>query len=405
MAYTKTEWKARQGTNLNKFTKSQETAESVILTNTPDSVTEPGTPFTAENMNKIERGIEEAHEGIAAEVRDREAVDKALLKEISAELRELEAAVEAEEQAREEAVEHLRELINALSPESLENLPELLAGLENLPGRVEGLLAALDNKADKTVLQNTAAGIYTRIEKVADTVATKKRYATLVIGTALAGYTENDVDYLFTGTSKILQEAHDALPDGGGEIVILDGTCNLDGPVVISKDNVTIRGMGDSTVLNGTVRLDALIYTTGGNCKILDLKIMNDPDISVTNGIYVEGRSCTVDGCTIANSIADGSNYICYGVGLGEGADNCTIRNNTIANRADLAPKNAAAFFIDPAAQNCTLLGNDVRAVIAAKGAVWSNGAAVSGKPPAGSSITAGVFGPDDSNVCGFTLM
>ena len=61
MAYTKTEWKARQGVNLNKFTKSRETEESVILTNTPDSITQPGTPFTADNMNKIEQGIADAH--------------------------------------------------------------------------------------------------------------------------------------------------------------------------------------------------------------------------------------------------------------------------------------------------------------------------------------------------------
>lgn len=64
MAYTKTNWVARQGTNLNKFTKSGETATSVILTNTPDAVTQTGTPFSVENMNKIEQGIYDAHQGI-----------------------------------------------------------------------------------------------------------------------------------------------------------------------------------------------------------------------------------------------------------------------------------------------------------------------------------------------------
>ena len=54
----RTFWKARAGTNLNKFTKSSETASSVILTNAPDSVTEAGTPFTAAAMNNIENRIE-----------------------------------------------------------------------------------------------------------------------------------------------------------------------------------------------------------------------------------------------------------------------------------------------------------------------------------------------------------
>ena len=65
MAYVKTEWKARQGTNLNKFTKSQETGVSVILTNTPDEISEPGTPFSADNMNNIEQGIADAHGAVA----------------------------------------------------------------------------------------------------------------------------------------------------------------------------------------------------------------------------------------------------------------------------------------------------------------------------------------------------
>ncbi|MDR0475912.1 MAG: hypothetical protein LBH43_19880 [Treponema sp.] len=71
MAYTKTKWAPRQGSGLNRFTKSQETAASVVLTPDPENVTAPGTPFTAENMNHIEEGIESAHEGIAAEAQAR----------------------------------------------------------------------------------------------------------------------------------------------------------------------------------------------------------------------------------------------------------------------------------------------------------------------------------------------
>jgi hypothetical protein len=57
MAYTRVNWKARKGTNLNKFTKSAETPTSVILTNAPDAVTDSGTPFSVENMNIMDEGI------------------------------------------------------------------------------------------------------------------------------------------------------------------------------------------------------------------------------------------------------------------------------------------------------------------------------------------------------------
>jgi hypothetical protein len=64
MAYTRVNWEAREGTNLNKFAKSAETAASVILTNTPDAVTQEGTPLSAVNLNIMDNGIAEAHEGI-----------------------------------------------------------------------------------------------------------------------------------------------------------------------------------------------------------------------------------------------------------------------------------------------------------------------------------------------------
>lgn len=61
MAYTKTQWKARQGTGLNRY-KDATSGNVFVLTNTPTSVTEPGTPISAENMNHLEQGIYEAHE-------------------------------------------------------------------------------------------------------------------------------------------------------------------------------------------------------------------------------------------------------------------------------------------------------------------------------------------------------
>ena len=66
MAYEKTQWEPREGSDLNRFLKEQESARSVMLHNAPNSVTRPGTPFSVKNMNKIEQGIYDAHQGLEA---------------------------------------------------------------------------------------------------------------------------------------------------------------------------------------------------------------------------------------------------------------------------------------------------------------------------------------------------
>jgi len=66
MAYTAVNWKAREGVNLNKFTKAEETATSVVLINAPDKVNVPGTPISVENLNRMDKGISDAHERIDA---------------------------------------------------------------------------------------------------------------------------------------------------------------------------------------------------------------------------------------------------------------------------------------------------------------------------------------------------
>ena len=133
MAYTKTEWKARQGVNLNKFTKSQETAGSVILTNTPDAVTEPGTPFSTENLNKIEHGIEDAHIAI-------ESFDQQIL---------------AEAEARAQGDNDIHEVIGHFRTEVDENKASKNHSHDDLIGRDEigtaNGVAGLD--ADGKVLQ------------------------------------------------------------------------------------------------------------------------------------------------------------------------------------------------------------------------------------------------------------
>ena len=55
MAYNKHTWVARQGVGLNKFT--DQNGNRYEFTPSPDEVTQPGTPFSAEWMNEMEDGI------------------------------------------------------------------------------------------------------------------------------------------------------------------------------------------------------------------------------------------------------------------------------------------------------------------------------------------------------------
>jgi hypothetical protein len=64
MAYTKTVWKNRGGTFLNRYNKLNETATSVELVNTP-VITSEGTPFNIEDMNHLEQGVADAHQAIS----------------------------------------------------------------------------------------------------------------------------------------------------------------------------------------------------------------------------------------------------------------------------------------------------------------------------------------------------
>lgn len=56
MQYNRNTWSSRIGEGLNKYTDSI-SGKTLQLTPTPDSIIEPGTPFTADWMNNIEQGL------------------------------------------------------------------------------------------------------------------------------------------------------------------------------------------------------------------------------------------------------------------------------------------------------------------------------------------------------------
>ena len=164
------------------------------------------------------------------------------------------------------------------------------------------------------------------------------RAARFVIGTSTAGWTEADCDYLCDGTSDQteINAAIAALPSGGGEVLLLDGTYNISSAITMGKANVSLLGCGPATVLtrkfNGA-SANGVIGCSAANCTISHLTIDGNKgsftnennrgvyasqsaadiaveDVVVQNsrdGIYVGGMTGgRITGCHIKNSGAYG---------------------------------------------------------------------------------------------------
>jgi len=139
MAYEKTLWEAREGSDLDRFEKAQETARSVILRNAPNNITKPGTKFSVQKMNKIEQGIFDAHKMITSEETERETAVGLLAK--ADEL--LERMITAEGHSRlqaDAALQVLIDLIMGLIPNQA-SISNLLADKNFVNSTVSNLAA------------------------------------------------------------------------------------------------------------------------------------------------------------------------------------------------------------------------------------------------------------------------
>lgn len=114
---------------------------------------------------------------------------------------------------------------------------------------VTGVLAG---KVDKAEGKGLSSNDYTAQEKEKLAAAGPgRRTCRFVVGTSTAGWTENDCDYLCDGVDDQVEinAALQALPEGGGEVKILDGTYSISAQVVVSKNQVTLSGNGSATML------------------------------------------------------------------------------------------------------------------------------------------------------------
>jgi parallel beta-helix repeat protein len=179
------------------------------------------------------------------------------------------------------------------------------------------------------------------------------KVARFVVGTSDAGWTSADCDYLCDGTADDVEinNAITALPATGGEIVILDGTYNITAKIDVTKDNVSIRGNGNATILkrmfNSSVKEGVITLTGRSGCKIANLQIDgNKASYTVSNnagiGLYSSSNN-TVTGNTCNNNS--------YGIYLYSSSNNNTVTGNTCNN-------NIYGIYLYSSSNNNTVTGN-----------------------------------------------
>lgn len=177
--------------------------------------------------------------------------------------------------------------------------------------------------------------------------------ATLVIGTTQAGHTAAEVDFLCTGTDDhdVINAAIAALPEGGGKIVIREGTYILRGPVVIDMANVFIEGAGAATVLKAMADINSGAITVAESfCKIAGLKILGYSGYSVNAGILINGSDNTVSGNICGGGLS-------AGIAIGVSASASEITGNTCLNTGEHA---ATGIAIAAGACNNIVSGNSL---------------------------------------------
>jgi hypothetical protein len=151
-----------------------------------------------------------------------------------------------------------------------------------------------------------------------DVIPTDPTSATLVVAASDSKNTLR-ADYVADGTDDQaqIQTAIDALPSGGGKVVLLEGNYSIGEPITITANNITIEGEGENTVLteeNGVLEADyGIISVSNAQYFVLrDLKLDGNKD---NQSAYVQTPAVVsfsyvtyglVENIHLLNSMGDG---------------------------------------------------------------------------------------------------
>lgn len=107
-----------------------------------------------------------------------------------------------------------------------------------------------------------------------------------------------------------IQAAIDAVPVGGGEVVLLDGNYNIAATLNLNKSNLKLKGTGFNTVLFLVANTNAAILTiTVSNVVVSSLTTDGNKDnqVNTNHCIYISGANqVKVNKCQVKNSSKTG---------------------------------------------------------------------------------------------------
>ena len=183
-----------------------------------------------------------------------------------------------------------------------------------------------DNKLDANFVSNGYAGIDEVTTTLSDMWSDRVAPPTTITISSSTSKHMLTADYYCSGTNDqtVINNAISALPSTGGKIVLLEGTYNISGQINVNKPNVTICGMGNSTVLNCKQGIWG-IAATQPNFTVANLKMTFDTYNSTSICIYASGSRCKFENLDLSNAV--------YGINCGGGHSiihNVTATDNNI---------------------------------------------------------------------------
>ena len=183
-----------------------------------------------------------------------------------------------------------------------------------------------DNKLDAKFVSNGYTGIDEVTTTLNDMWSDRVAPPTTITISSSTSKHMLTADYYCSGTNDqtVINNAISALPSTGGKIVLLEGTYNISGQINVNKPNVTICGMGNSTVLNCKQGIWG-IAATQPNFTVANLKITFDTYNSKSICIYASGSRCKFENLDLSNAV--------YGINCGGGHSiihNVTATDNNI---------------------------------------------------------------------------
>lgn len=134
-----------------------------------------------------------------------------------------------------------------------------------------------------------------------------------------------------TGDFEDIQEGINELPQGGGIVIIKRGTYEITSPIVISKDSITIQGVGHSTIIKSSSSV-AHLLSFGANVDYCVIEDIQFDGTNVTASLVAFSGATSrsrVSGCWFDNWSPQAITFLSAGEGII--IENCTFETENTA--------------------------------------------------------------------------